>query len=71
MTFGVFEWSVRSGRLRSSRWALVFPVLSAVAGALLLVHSHALTDLKAEFLVEATHIPLGLLAIFVGWARWR
>jgi putative copper resistance protein D len=70
VTFGVFEWMVRRGRLRSPRWALVFPLLSAVAGALLLVHSHALTDLKAEFLVEATHIPLGLLAIFVGWARW-
>ncbi len=70
VTFGVFEWMVRSGRLRPPRWALVFPLLSAVAGALLLVHSHALTDLKAEFLVEATHIPLGLLAIFVGWARW-
>ena len=70
VTFGVFEWMGRSGRLRSPRWALVFPLLSAVAGALLLVHSHALADLRAEFLVEATHIPLGLLAIFVGWARW-
>ena len=70
VTFGVFEWMVRSGHLRSPRWALVFPLLSAVAGALLLVHSHALTDLKAEFLVEATHIPLGLLAILVAGARW-
>ncbi len=70
VTFGVLEWTVRNGRLRSSRWALVFPMLAAVGGALLLAHSHALVDLKAEFLIEVTHIPLGLLAIFVGWTRW-
>jgi putative copper resistance protein D len=68
--FGIFEWRVRTGRLRSPRWALVFPALSAVGGAFLLTHSHALLNLKAEFLIEVTHIPLGLLGVFVGWTRW-
>ena len=39
-------------------------------GALLLTHSHASLNLKAEFLVEITHTPLGVLALLVGWARW-
>ena len=68
--FGLFEWTVRTGRARSPRWAYVFPALSAVGGALLLTHSHALGDLKGEFLTEVTHAPLGLLALAVGWGRW-
>src|SRR5439155_2468897 len=39
--FGIFEWMVRTGRLRSSSAALVFPMLCAVGGGLLLTHSHA------------------------------
>lgn len=70
VSFGVFEWMVRTGRLRSPRWAFVFPLLSAVGGGLLLTHSHALINLKSEFLIEVTHIPLGLLGILVGWTRW-
>jgi len=68
--FGVFEWSVRTRRLRSPRYALVFPFLCAVGGALLLTHSHASLDVKTEFLTEVTHAPLGLLGVAVGWGRW-
>jgi putative copper resistance protein D len=64
-----FEWSVRTGRL-APRWRLVFPLLCAAGGALLLTHSHALFDLKAEFLAEVSHAPLGLLAVVAGWGRW-
>ncbi len=32
VVFAVFEWSVRTGRLRSARAALVFPLLTAAAG---------------------------------------
>jgi putative copper resistance protein D len=70
VAFGVFEWMVRTGRLRSPRYALVFPILSVVGGGLLLTHSHALLDLKAEYLVEVTHTPLGMVALAIGWARW-
>ena len=68
--FGVFEWMVRTGRLRSPRWPLVFPLLCAVGGGLLLTHSHASLNLKSEFLLEVTHAPLGVLGIVIGWARW-
>ncbi|PYN62694.1 MAG: copper resistance protein [Candidatus Rokuibacteriota bacterium] len=68
--FGIFEWMVRTGRLRSSSAALVFPMLCAVGGGLLLTHSHASLNLKSEFLLEVTHTPLGVLGILIGWARW-
>jgi putative copper resistance protein D len=68
--FGLFEWRVRAGRLGHRRAALVFPLLCAVGGALLLTHSHALGDLKSEFLIEITHAPLGVLGLMAGWARW-
>ncbi len=70
VTFGIFEWQVRSGRMRSRRAALVFPLLCAVGGGLLLTHSHASLNLKDEFLLEVTHAPLGVLAMMVGWSRW-
>ncbi|HTY80984.1 MAG TPA: CopD family protein [Candidatus Bathyarchaeia archaeon] len=68
--FGTFEWMVRTGRIRSARAALVFPILCSVGGALLLTHSHASLNLKAEYLIEVTHAPLGVLAMLVGWGRW-
>lgn len=70
MVFGLFEWMVRTGRLRSPGSAFVFPLVCAVGGGFLLTHSHAMFNLKAEFLVEITHVPLGLLGMFVGWTRW-
>jgi copper resistance protein D len=68
--FGIFEWAVRSGRLRSPRAALAFPLLCVIGGGLLLTHSHASLNLKAEYLLEVTHAPLGVLALAIGWDRW-
>ncbi len=70
IVFAVFEWSVRTGRLRSPRTALVFPLLSAAGGALLLTHSHQIANVKDQLLIELTHTPLALAGIGAGWARW-
>lgn len=70
VALGVFEWMVRCGRLPSRPWAYVFPLLCAFGGGLLLTHSHAMFDLKDEFLTEVTHAPLGILGAFAGWGRW-
>src|SRR6185436_5070281 len=70
IVFGLFEWMVRTGRLTAPRCALLFPLLAAVGGGLLLTHSHASLNLKSEFLLEVTHAPLGVLGISIGWARW-
>jgi putative copper resistance protein D len=67
---GLFEWLVRIGALARPRWRLVFPVLCAVGGGLLLTHSHAMFNLKNEFLAEVSHAPMGILGVFVGWGRW-
>lgn len=70
VAFGLFEWAVRTRRLTSRRWALTFPALCAIAGGLLLTHSHAALNLRDEYLIEVTHAPLGVLAMVTGWSRW-
>jgi putative copper resistance protein D len=70
VVFALFEWAVRTGRVKAPRYALIFPLLCAAGGGLLLTHSHASLNLKTEFLVEVTHAPLGVLGIVIGWARW-
>lgn len=68
--FEIFEWLVRTGRVCSSRPAFVFPLLSAGGAGLLLAHSHSLESLKTVYLVEITHLPLGVLGCCMGWAPW-
>src|SRR6266480_752146 len=70
ITLAAFEWRVQTGRVVSGRARLVFPVLIAVSGALLLTHSHSLGNLKEEVLAELSHIPLAILAVTAGWSRW-
>lgn len=67
---GVLEWRVRTGHVRDARAALVFPLLCAAGGALLVTHSHALANLKDQLLIEITHVPLVAAAVVAGWARW-
>jgi putative copper resistance protein D len=70
VAFGVFEWAVRTGCLGTRPWGYVFPLLCAAGGGLLLTHSHAMFNLKQEFLTEVTHAPLGIFGAFAGWGRW-
>ncbi len=68
--FGVFELRVRKQTKENNPLALVFPLMGAVGGAVLLTHSHAITNVKENLLVELSHVPMGVLAVFAGWARW-
>ena len=70
IAFGMFEWAVRTGRLKNPRAAFVFPILTAVGGAFLLSHSHSLGNFKEELLIELSHLAIGTLGILGGWARW-
>ena len=70
VVFGSFEWSVRAGVLKKPWAPLVYPILTAVGGGLLLMHSHNISDVKEQFLIELTHIPLALLAVVSAWSRW-
>ena len=44
--------------------------MTALGGALLLTHSHAIANVHEQLLIELTHTPLALLGIAAGWARW-
>ena len=70
IALAVFEWRVQTGRVASSKIRLVFPILVAASGALLLTHSHSLGNIKEEVLAELSHIPLAILAVMAGWSRW-
>ena len=68
--FAVFELRVRKQRKENDPWAMVFPLMCAFGGAVLLTHQHAITNVKETSLVELSHVPMGVLAVFAGWARW-
>ena len=70
IAFAIFELRVRRRPSSGGALALVFPLLCAAGGALLLTHSHSLTNVQEEFLAEMSHVPLGILAVLSGWARW-
>jgi putative copper resistance protein D len=70
VVFGLFEWRVRLTGQRTGWQPLVFPMVSALGGAALLTHSHAIANVKQQLLVELTHTPLALAGVAAGWARW-
>jgi putative copper resistance protein D len=70
VAFALFEWGVRTGRIAALSLRRVFPLLTALGGTLLLTHSHALGNVKEEVLVDLTHLPIAVLGIGAGWARW-
>jgi putative copper resistance protein D len=68
--FAVFEWGAQTGRWKSARAAWVFPAVCALGGALLLLHAHALGNVKDALLIEISHTPIALLGVTAAWARW-
>ena len=70
IAFGIFEWRVRLGKLKSAWAPYVFPLSTAAAAAFLLTHAHGLTNPKEEMLIEITHTPLALVGVAAGWSRW-
>lgn len=68
--FALFEWGVATGRIVARPLTRVFPLLMAIAGTLLLTHSHALGNVKEELLIELQHLPIAVLGVTAGCARW-
>jgi copper resistance protein D len=68
--FAVFELRVRQRKRDGGGMALVFPLMCALGGAVLLTHQHAISNVKENLLVELSHVPMGVVAVFAGWARW-
>lgn len=67
--FAVAEWAVRLGRLRG-RLRFVFPGAMLAGGLLLMSHTHAIGNVREALLVELSHLPLAVLAVVGGSARW-
>ena len=68
--FALFEWGVRTGRLRWPPARYVFPAICAAGGALVLTHTHALGEGTDEVYAELSHTPMAILAAVAGWTRW-
>jgi copper resistance protein D len=66
----IFEWRVRMGWVKDPRAALVFPCIVWVGAALLLTHSHALSNIKEQLLIEISHVTLAICGMIAGIARW-
>ena len=69
-SIGIIEWRARMGFTSGRRLVLLFPLLCAIGGTLLMSHSHVLANVKDQLLIEITHLPLALAAITAGWSRW-
>jgi putative copper resistance protein D len=70
IAFAIFQYRVETERVKSMAAALVFPVVCAMGGVVLLTHTHALSNVKEELLVELSHTPLAVVGIVAGWSRW-
>jgi putative copper resistance protein D len=67
--FAIFEWRVQNGHSRSPWMPYVFPGICALGGAALLGHSHELPSKEAT-LIELSHIPIAVLAVYAACSRW-
>jgi putative copper resistance protein D len=68
--FAIFQWRVETNRLQSQFAALIFPAVCALGGVTLLTHTHPLSNVKEQVLIELSHTPIAILAVIAGWSRW-
>ena len=68
MIFGLFEAGVQSGRL-AEKWSYVFPTLAILASCSLLIHSHALGNVRLETFTEISHIPISIFGLLTDALR--
>ncbi|MGC2621354.1 MAG: CopD family protein [Acidobacteriaceae bacterium] len=68
--FALFEWGVRTRRLRWPAARFVFPSICAAGGALLLTHTHALGEGTDEVFAQLSHTPMAVFGAVAGWSRW-
>ncbi|MCH9698380.1 MAG: CopD family protein [Gammaproteobacteria bacterium] len=65
---GVIEFRVRAGK-QSGRLKYLFPLLCMFGGVMLFMHSHVGFQPKSEFLIQISHIAIGVLAIVMACSR--
>lgn len=70
LVLGILEMRARIQAGSYKRLPYLFPILCAVGSILLLTHAHTEFELKSEYLIQATHTAMGLLAIILASGRW-
>lgn len=69
-TLGAFETWARTPRRQTRRLRYMFPTLCAAGGVLLVTHSHLPFEIKTDYLIQSTHLSMGLLATLMAAGRW-
>ena len=67
---GVIELTARVSKKPHSRLPLVFPVLAAFGGLMLLTHSHVGFQPKSAFLIQVGHTTMGVFSLILACGRW-
>jgi putative copper resistance protein D len=67
---GVIELTSRVSKTPHNRLALVFPVLAAFGGLMLLTHSHVGFQPKSAFLIQVGHTTMGVFSLILACGRW-
>ncbi|MCW5891416.1 MAG: CopD family protein [bacterium] len=69
LLLGLLEWRARAAR-DPGPLARLFPALAAFGGILLLTHAHVAFEGKSSYLVQVTHVVMGVLAVLLAAGRW-
>jgi len=67
---GSIELSARINRNANGKLALVFPILAAFGGLMLLTHSHIGFQPKSAFLIQVGHTTMGIFSLILACGRW-
>jgi putative copper resistance protein D len=67
---GIIEIRARMQSNQNPRLPLVFPVLAAFGGLMLLTHSHVGFQAKSAFLIQVGHTAMGVFALILATGRW-
>ena len=72
LAFALGALETRSRTLTQTRLDLryLFPVLCAFGGILLVTHVHTPFEIKRDYLIQSTHLAMGLLALIMAAGRW-
>jgi len=70
LALGLVEWRARTAAAPSAAIRYLFPVLAAVGGVVLLMHSHTPFEPKSDYLIQVTHTAMGALAVLMAVGRW-
>jgi putative copper resistance protein D len=67
---GLIELSARASHDTRSKKSLMFPVLAAFGGLMLLTHSHVGFQAKSAFLIQVGHTTMGIFSLVLACGRW-